>query len=587
MLPANADVSAQPRQLSCKLVIGNNTITDVKLLTYASDWSGNIAIGQVVSSYISVTIPTPNFSLLGANVSLSMGISSPVEWVSIGQFKVDEESIKTRQGYTTFTAYDKLHDSPTTYHSALTFPATLQNICNEVCSALGITSASLGVSYTVEEDILSGYTLRDVLGFIAAFCGKNAYLSPSGALDLRWFTNATYTANNRRANVPYIGERNCVVNRLICQNADGTITSGSGEGIYFTCPIMTQSRLDTLQANLSGFSYRKADVDIRYGNFCLQSGDIITVTTTGESLTVPIMANSWTYDGGVSSSVSSYGVSDYNGTANNAERSATAQRVQGILDTKRAVSREKQQYTTVTQDILRATELITGATGGYIKLEFGGNGKTAQLLVMDQPSMDDALNVWIFNQNGLGHKQRAAKTDPFSTVNVALTREGTVVAERIAGQKISGVKFESTPTGSGEQPQVLVENGNYKINKVNSGTVTNVGGITFKNRQAVDQVDSLAIQVELGKSVTIGTTSNPEFIYYSDPSQAPSSAEKFQFYGNIRLFGDLLFGNGADLSLVDTKTFVDSLYSENIVGRIEALEQRMADLEDRVSALED
>lgn len=567
MLRVNGNLNAMPRKIDCKLTIGGNSITNVKMLTYASDWSGDITIGQCVSSYITATIPTPSFSLAGANVSHSMGING--EYVAIGQYRVDESSIRTRQGYTSFTAYDKLHDTVNTYHSSLAFPASLQSILNEVCLQIGIASTALNVSYTVDEDILSGYTLRDVLGFCAAMVGKNAYLSPSGGLELRWFSSVGYTADGTRANVPYIGESNCTVNRLICQTSDGVITSGSGQGIYFTCPLMTQDWLDWLQGNLSGLSYRKADVDIPYGNFCLQSGDIITVSTTGTNLSVPIMANSWTYDGGLSSSVSAYGVSDYSGTANNAERSVTAQRVQRVLDTKRAANREREQYRLVSEDIARATDIITGATGGYIKLDFGGNGKTAQLLVMDAPSYTESLNVWLFNQNGLGHIQRATTADAFGSVNVALTREGAVVAERIAGNKISGVRFESTSEGTGSQPQVIVEKGSYTINRAQDGNTSYVGSIKFQDRSSASDTDTLAIQVKYDNNVTIGTPDNPEFFYRSRP-ELVSGAEKFMFFGgNIKVFGDVKFGNGGNSSL------------SALVSRIEALEKRVAELESK------
>jgi hypothetical protein len=266
MLPNASAVNANPRKISCKLEIGSDTITNVKMLTYSSDWSGNITVGQVVSSYISVTLPTPSFSLAGANVTLSMGIGDPVNWVQIGIFRVDEESIQTKQGYTSFNAYDKLYYSVNTYNS--TGDKSLQTICNEVCSAIGITSATLSASITIDSSILDGNTLRDVLSFIAGYQGKNAYLSPSGALDLRWFTSSSYTADGTRANIPYIGENDCTIGRWICQTQDGVITSGSGEGIYFTCPFMTQARLNALQSQ--SLTYRKADVDIPYGNFCLQ-----------------------------------------------------------------------------------------------------------------------------------------------------------------------------------------------------------------------------------------------------------------------------------------------------------------------------
>ena len=556
MLPVNGNVNAMPRKLSCKLEIGNNTITEVKQLTYAQDWSGNITVGQVVSSYITATIPTPSFSLTGANVSHSMGIGSPAEWVAVGTYRVDESSVRTRQGYTTFNAYDKLHDTVNTYHSSLTFPTSLQNVLNEVCSQIGITSTSLGLSFTVDEDILSGYTLRDVLGFCAAMVGKNAYLSASGGLVLKWFSSTSYTADGTRANVPYIGENNCTVNRLICQAADGVLTSGSGEGIYFTCPLMTQARLDSLQAALAGLSYRKADVDIPYGNFCLQSGDIITVTTTGSSLTVPIMANSWTYDGGLSSSVGAYGVSDYSGTANNAERSISSQRVINVL-------KEKQELSVIQGEVQHATDMITGATGGVIKINFGGNGQTAELLILDTGNISTAQDVWRMNQGGFGHSG-TGYAGPYTT---AITADGHVVADVIAGNKISGVKFESNPaTGSGQEPQVIIEDGAVVIKRVTfngSGEITSttdIGDISYISRSQADGTDSIAIRVGSGKTVTIGMPNNAEFVYYSDTSQAPSGAEKFNFFGNIRFYSSQI----AD--------FVD----------LESLERRVAALEAQI-----
>lgn len=601
MLPVNGNVNAMPRKVSCKLVIGGNTITDVKLLTYNSDWSGDITIGQVVSSYINCTIPTPGFSLTGANVSHSMGIGSPAEWVAIGQYRVDENSVRNRQGYTSFSAYDKLHNANNTYISSLTFPTTVQAICNDVCSQIGITSTSLGINFTVEEDILSGYTLRDVLGFCAAMAGKNAYVSASGALQLRWFNSVSYTADDTRANVPYIGENNCTVNRLICQSQDGTLTSGLGQGIYFTCPIMTQDWLDWLQGQLSGLTYRKADVDIPYGNFCLQSGDIITVTTTGQILTVPIMQNSWTYDGGLSSSVSAYGVSDYSGTANNAERSVSARRVQGILDTKRAVNREQQQYTSLQGEIQHASNLITGATGGHIRINFDGTSNTpAEMLMMDTDNIATAQNVWVFNQNGIGH---FANGYGVGNLNLALTMDGHIVAERIAGNKISGVKLETFyKASSGTQSHILIEDGTYTINKatVDSngdivGTPTIVGKIHFIDRAQIQgDRDTVTIQVQPGNAFTIGTldTNNPaglgdsKFYYYSDLNTAPSGAKTFTFFANnaqddgVKIFGDVFYDNGSE-SLKALKATVDS-----ILTAITAMNIRLDDLDRRVTALE-
>lgn len=617
MLSVTGNIDAAPRKLSCKLEFGNNAVTDVKMLTYATDWSGAITIGQVISAYITATIPTPNFPLSNVNVTHSMGIGNTVEWVKIGEFKVKEGSIRTHQKYTSFSAYDKLYtNGMNTYYSSLTFPTSLQSIFNEVCSLIGVTSPypSLNVNFTVAEDVVSGYTLRDVLGFCAAMIGKNVFLSPNGGIEFRWFSASGYIADDTRANVPYIGEGDCTVSRLICQGADGTYSRGSGEGIYFTCPFITQDNyidwLDWLLsqngAGLGGFTYRKAEVDIPYGNFALQSGDIITVTTvTGTSLTVPIMANSYTYDGGLSSTATSYGVSDYSGTANNgSEHSVSSRRVQSVLVNKQTRKREQQQYTSLQGEIANAADLITGATGGHIRITFDGTTSyPAEILVMDTDNIQTAQNVWVFNQNGIGHFSNGYNV---GNMNLALTMQGTVVAERIAGTKISGVKLETFyKASSGTQSHIMIEDGNYTINKatVDSngeivGTPTTVGKIHFIDRAQIQgDRDTVSIQLQPGNAFTIGTLdqNNPtglgdsKFYYYSDLNTAPSGAKTFTFYANfdandgVKIFGDVFFDTG-NVSLKALKSTVDTIYND-IHGSGGMLD-RLDDLERRVTALE-
>lgn len=556
MISITHNINASPRKIKCKITIGNTTITNVKQLTYSSDWSGDISIGQAVSSYFTAEIPTPQFNISDAAVSLYMSVGTPDEWAKIGQFTVAEDSIRAKQGITSFTAYDKLYSAINTYYANVDFPSSLQAICDDVCSQIGITSVNLGISYTVDEDILSGYTQRDVLGFIAAVCGKNAYISPTNTLDLRWFDAVNYTADGTRANIPYIGESNCVVNRLICQSADDVISSGSGQGMYFTCPIMTQDRLDDLQDELSGLTYRKADVDIPYGNFCLQSGDIITVSTTGSNLTVPIMSNSWTYDGGLSSSVSAYGVSDYSGTANNAEHSVSAQRVQSILNAYRAVNREKTVKTTLEGEITHATQVITGATGGIIRINMGGDGKPAEFLILDTGDISTAVRVFRLNQNGLGFSNNGY-SGPFAT---AITYDGHVVADVIAGNKISGVIFEST---SGDS-QIQVKNGNIIINYVGSTTPVQVAKMYYRNRMAVDDTYCFGIDIkENDGQFSLGSGGNAEFFYYS--GQMPSGARKFNFFGDVRIENGDLYFSGMNVN--------DKL--ADLEERIEALEARL------------
>ena len=549
-------INTMPRKLSCKLDAGNsNVITDVKRLTYATDWSGSIAVGQVVSSYINVTVPTPSFSISGVNVALSMGVGTTVTWTKIGDFRVEEESVRTKQGYTSFTAFDKLYNTINTYHSSGN--KSLQAICNEVCSLIGITSTSLSADLTIDSGMLDGYTLRDVLGFIAAYQGKNAYLSPNGVLEMRWFASSAYTADGTRANIPYIGENNVTIRRWICQTQDGVLTSGSGEGLYITCPFMTQARLNDLATYQQLTAYRKADVDIPFGNYLLQAGDIITVTTTGSNLTVPIMANSWTYDGGVASSVSSYGATDYTGTANNAETSVSAQRVQRILNEKQAANR-------VNAAITEATDTITGATGGIIRINMGGNGKPAEFLILDTGDINTAKNVFRLNERGLGYAHNSngnAYAGPYET---AITAEGLIVTDRFVGNTISGVTIESTSNGA----QVVINSGNYEINEVSGGVTTNVGKIGFKPQTSQTSIDTVAIEVEQGGAVVIGTYNTPVIVY--DSTASSSGAVK-----PIRIYETAYIHEDLELRQVDYQG------DHSLVNILNSLLQRVQDLENQ------
>ena len=545
-------LAEMPRKLSCKLELSNsNTITDVKLLTYSSDWTGNITIGQVVSSYINVTVPTPIFALAGLNVTLYMGvtISNAVTWTQIGVFRIDEKSIRTRQGYTSFKAFDKLYYAVNTYHS--TGDKSLQAICDEICrDYIGITSATVSPNLTIDSSMLDGYTLRDVLGFIAAYQGKNAYLSPYGVLQFRWFAAASYTAEGTRANVPYIGENNSTVGRLICQTADGVISEGSGEGIYFTCPFMDRTRLANMVSGLS-LTYRKADVDIPYGNFCLQSGDIITVTTVqNQTLSVPIMNNSWTYDGGLSSTVAAYDVSDYSGTANNAERSVSARRVQSVLAEHKAANR-------VNEAIQEATDTITGATGGIMRINMGANGKPAELLILQYGDISiTPQRVFRLNENGLGYSDQGYN-GPYAT---AITANGLIVTDRFVGNTISGVTLETIASGTGSRPKVVIENGVYELKRVaTDDTVHDVGAVKYVPRGDYDELDTVAIQAESGNEIAIGTPTYDYLTFYTDMSVAPSGAERFNFYGgHIRIYSSY---EGDMISLQDKlHDFEDRIY---------------------------
>lgn len=78
--------------------------------------------------------------------------------------------------------------------------------------------------------------------------------------------------------------------------------------------------------------------------------------------------------------------------------------------------------------IQNATNLITGRSGGYVVLHTDTEiGQPYELLILDAPNIEDAVNVWRWNVGGLGFSSHGYN-GPYET---AITTDGQIVANFI------------------------------------------------------------------------------------------------------------------------------------------------------------
>ena len=76
----------------------------------------------------------------------------------------------------------------------------------------------------------------------------------------------------------------------------------------------------------------------------------------------------------------------------------------------------------------KATGLITGQRGGYVVINTDSeSGQPYELLILDAPSIDEAVNVWRWNVGGLGFSHNGYN-GPYET---AITADGQIVADFI------------------------------------------------------------------------------------------------------------------------------------------------------------
>ena len=534
------------RQLKVKLTCSAGEITSVQSLDYSTDHGNSISFGTTVSSSINVKCVTPSFSISGRELTLFFGTSDGT-WTQIGIFKVLPENLENRMGFTSFTAYDRMYaNTLQEYQSQLSYPAQMSDVLGEICSKCGLTAPAIAYNPTINDDVLSGYTLRDALGYIAGCQGKNAYIDCDGKLIFKWFTTCDYTADDHIANVPYADERNIVIQKVICSTGDDNIQYGNGsDGIVFNNPLMTHEQLEIIYNTVKDFTYRRLDADIPLGNYLVESGDIIKITSSGSELSVPVMSISFHYDGGISCKLSSYGVPD------SVMKSISARKF-----------KDHTKFTGLQKEIKHVTETITGATGGYLRINFGDDGKTAELLIMDQPNAEDAVNVWRFNKNGLGHSHNGYN-GPFD--DVALTADGHIVADRIAGNKISGVGIETISPNS----FLMMEKAEltyYTRPHSESEQSTKISGLYAMNDGGHDGLMISCLRnCWIGFGIDENGGSSEMFKF------KPYDYHKFWFGGNIAVNGDVQ---------IDGTLLIRDSSGElsNVNDRLTALEQAVATL---------
>ena len=94
--------------------------------------------------------------------------------------------------------------------------------------------------------------------------------------------------------------------------------------------------------------------------------------------------------------------------------------------------------TVVQNAINAATALITGNKGGYVLLHSTtGSKQPDEILIMDKPSIEEAVKVWRWNNSGLGYSS-TGYSGPYET---AITQDGSIVADFITAGGMNAARI--------------------------------------------------------------------------------------------------------------------------------------------------
>lgn len=141
-------------------------------------------------------------------------------------------------------------------------------------------------------------------------------------------------------------------------------------------------------------------------------------------------------------------------------------------------AREAVTGSALTQAIARATDLITGVTGGYIKFNRNADGQPYEMLIMDEATEEDSTNIWRYNSAGWGFSH-----DGGASYTTAATIDGGIIADSIVAGTLTGLAinngngtFAVDSAGNVTASSLALNGGSINLNDVFK--VTSAGALT-------------------------------------------------------------------------------------------------------------
>lgn len=215
------------------------------------------------------------------------------EWLPLGEFFVDNRV--QQNGLWTFTCYDRLVWADVPYVSALTYPATMQAIWDEICGRLGYaydSTVQCNPAYRIEVGP-AGYSMRQVLGYIASAHGASVYVGKDGTIKWRRYSAADKPVFAMTASdyirVKQTNPVKTFTRIVVTYNTEDDLSFEAGSGdenhtLYVENPFATPEIVRGLYAQLNGFSYTPVQMDAR-GYPQIEAGDRIRYGQPVQALT--------------------------------------------------------------------------------------------------------------------------------------------------------------------------------------------------------------------------------------------------------------------------------------------------------------
>lgn len=361
---------------------------------------------------------------------LTFGAYDIPEYCPLGNFYISKaESDNNFKATFKVVAYDGFSKTEETYAPTITMPNTAEAILSDIAAQCGF-SISPDIEYPAGEFALYDFTCRQYIGHFAGLVGKNARFNRDGNLTFVWYERHGYTIDSKHQ---YLGGLKRLtdtpfdVRSISSGTSDAVLVAGTGTGISFENPFMTQEVIDKIFETTGVFSYIPLQVKWR-GNPAVEAGDILTVEDKDGSLhIVYVMEQILKISSGMHSEIKCYGQSE-------ADISFSTSPSQKKL---------QQVYTKLQSAIQEATGLLKGANGGIFEIIDENGDQINDGWIIHSA---DGLRFIKANVNGIGitNDGGATFTEALTALglNASAITTGQLNAQRVlVGDKVLGDVF--------------------------------------------------------------------------------------------------------------------------------------------------
>lgn len=250
--------------------------------------NSKIEVGSAVAAELTLKLKNDdgkydNTVFEGAEVFVKIGIkkwdahrweNAVIHWIPCGYFTIDEPpralSTITISALDRMILFDKTVDI-----SKLSFPMTVADLLNKICTICGVTLATDITRLPNKDYQITAYpegqdlTYRTLLQWCAALTGTCAFMNYDGNLELKWYEQTDLTISPSERYNSDMQENDVAITGIYFKDAANTeyIAGTDDYCLDLSCNGLLQDNvqvvLDTLYVSLKGFSYRPYTATIK------------------------------------------------------------------------------------------------------------------------------------------------------------------------------------------------------------------------------------------------------------------------------------------------------------------------------------